>query len=65
MLRGVYKDLFFFGEDISADGIYVSDFFYLVAEKLKSNRKRFIRWMQFDNIASNPEFAPLKIKIIP
>jgi len=32
MLRGVDKDLLFFCENISADGVYVADFFNLVAE---------------------------------
>ena len=65
MLRGVYKDLFLLGEDISADRVYVADFFNLVAEKLESNRERFIRRVQFDNVSADPEFASLEIKIIP
>ena len=65
MLRGVDKDLLFLRENISADGVYVADFFNLVAEKLESNRERFIGRVQFDHVPANPEFTPLEIKVIP
>ena len=64
MLGGIYEDLLLLGQGLAGEGIYVAYCLNRIAEEIKADRKGFIRRVQLDHIASNPECPTGEIDIV-
>ena len=64
VLRRIYENLRLLGQSLAGDRIYICYCFYTVAEEIEANGKRFIRRIQFNDVAANPDFTPLEVEIV-